>query len=198
MSKLRIWSLRWVWCALAEVSCSRPGSRERKQADAAFIRSVVDQISEAELHASVLDLQNFETRYDASEGNKAAGVYIMEKLKSLGLPEVSFDEFSYYNELTGSFEAARNVVASQKGLQTPEKIIVLGAHFDSISRHAPDGRISALDKENPAPGADDNATGVAALLAVARVLSSLEPSLTIRFCAFSAEEEGIHGGAHYG
>ena len=182
---------------LAEVSCSRPGSRDRDQADAAFIRSVVGQISEDELRSSVLDLQNFGTRYDASEGNKAASLYIMEKLKSLGLPEVSFDEFSYYNELTGSFEAARNVVASKQGLQTPEKIIVLGAHFDSISRHAPDGRISALDKENPAPGADDNATGVAALLAAARVLSSLEPSLTIRFCAFSAEEGGIHGGAHY-
>jgi len=197
LSKFKILTWAGVLVVLAQVSCQRFGSGKRTSADVSFIRSVVDRISEAELHASILDLQKFETRYDASEGNKAAGVYIMEKLKSLGLPEVSFDEFSYYNELTGSFEAARNVVASQKGLQTPEKIIVLGAHFDSISRHAPDGRISALDKENPAPGADDNATGVAALLAAARVLSSLETSLTIRFCAFSAEEGGIHGGAHY-
>ena len=67
----------------------------------------------------------------------------------------------------------RNVIGEKKGLSSPEKILVVGAHYDT----APD-----------TPGADDNASGVASLLELARLLYSESPALTLRFVAFNLEE----------
>jgi Zn-dependent M28 family amino/carboxypeptidase len=68
---------------------------------------------------------------------------------------------------------ARNVEATLLGTRTPEKIVVVGAHYDS----APG-----------TPGADDNASGVAALLELARVFAQHPQPRTIRFVAFTGEE----------
>ena len=190
-------SARFLASGLIHSSVSRPEGEDLGLKQISFIKSRVDSISEEELRAHVLALQNAGTRNAPSRGNLRAANYIREALSSYGLKNVVFDEFSYYSEETGTYETTRNVVASKPGTRTPDKIVIIGAHFDSISRTAEDGRISLLDKENPAPGADDNATGVATILAAARALSSQEFACTLRFIAFSAEEEGILGSAHY-
>jgi len=80
---------------------------------------------------------------------------------------------------------SKNVVVQIPGLVDPGKIVVLGAHYDSINLSG-----SAL----AAPGADDNASGSAALLELARVLKSAGPfEHTIRMIWFSAEEFGLIG-----
>lgn len=162
-----------------------------------FIKSLVDKISEKELRDYVLALQDMGTRYAPSQGNLKAAGYIKDAFLSYGLKEVIFDEFSYYNDQTDMYDRSRNVVASKPGVKTPDRIVIIGAHFDTISRSAEDGRVSAVNKENPAPGADDNGTGVATALAAARLLSPYEFDCTLRFIAFSAEEAGIFGSAHY-
>jgi hypothetical protein len=161
------------------------------------IKSITDMITEEELRAYVLALQNFGTRYASSQGNLKAARYLKKTFQSFGIEDVRFDEFSYYNDLTKTYDRSRNVVASKPGLKKPEKIVVIGAHFDTICRRASDGRVSALDKENPAPGADDNGTGVATILAAARVLNRYKFDHTLRFVAFSAEEGGLYGSSHY-
>ena len=60
---------------------------------------------------------------------------------------------------------------------TPELVLVVGAPFDSISN----------------PGADDNATGAAMVLEVARVLSQFPSSATLKYCLFDREEQGKVG-----
>jgi len=162
-----------------------------------FIKSLVDKISEKELRNFVLALQDMGTRYAPSQGNLKAAGYIKDAFLSHGLKVAAFDEFSYYNDQTDISDRSRNVVASKPGVKTPEKVVIIGAHFDTISRSAEDGRVSAVNKENPAPGADDNGTGVATVLAAARLLSPYEFDCTLRFIAFSAEEAGIFGSAHY-
>src|SRR6185436_3575153 len=67
--------------------------------------------------------------------------------------------------------ACANVIAELRG--TSDEIVVVGAHYDSV-----DG----------SPGADDNASGVAALLALARAFAKTEPARTLRFVAFANEE----------
>ncbi|MBI5610235.1 MAG: M28 family peptidase [Deltaproteobacteria bacterium] len=67
----------------------------------------------------------------------------------------------------------RNLVAERRGTALPGEIVVLGAHYDSVER---------------SPGADDNASGVAALLAVARALGHSELPRTVRLVAFVNEE----------
>jgi hypothetical protein len=70
-------------------------------------------------------------------------------------------------------QAADNLVAELRGSARPEEIVVVGAHYDSAMG---------------APGADDNASGVAAMLALARTFAKSAPERTLRFVAFVDEE----------
>jgi len=69
--------------------------------------------------------------------------------------------------------ACRNLIAEIPGRSKPEEIIVLGAHYDTVSG---------------SPGANDNGSGVAALLEISRLLRPERPGRTIRFVAFANEE----------
>ncbi len=66
-----------------------------------------------------------------------------------------------------------NLVAERRGTKAPEEIVVVGAHYDTAAG---------------TPGADDNASGVAALLALARSFGAAAPECTLRFVAFTNEE----------
>ncbi|MDP1948926.1 MAG: M20/M25/M40 family metallo-hydrolase [Nitrospirota bacterium] len=66
-----------------------------------------------------------------------------------------------------------NVEAEVRGNQRPDEIIVIGAHYDSVQG---------------SPGANDNASGVAAMLALARAFAKTHPARTLRFVAFANEE----------
>jgi photosystem II stability/assembly factor-like uncharacterized protein len=82
-----------------------------------------------------------------------------------------------------------NIIAKKEGKVSPDKTYVLCAHYDSISE---------FDKrETRAPGADDNASGTAAVLEAARVLSSAELNYTIKFVLFAAEEVGRVGSRYH-
>lgn len=72
-----------------------------------------------------------------------------------------------------------NVVATLGGTQCPERVLVVGAHYDSVH---PTG-----------DGADDNASGVGAMLEIARALRDHPLPVTVRFVAFSYEETGYVG-----
>lgn len=76
-----------------------------------------------------------------------------------------------------------NVVASRVPLSTETEYVVAMAHLDSVSD----------DPQNRAPGADDNGSGVAVLLEVARALRELETDRPVAFCFFSNEEAGVLG-----
>jgi hypothetical protein len=71
-----------------------------------------------------------------------------------------------------------NVIGEKKGEISPEKVIILGAHYDSVPG---------------SPGADDNASAVAVLLEVARYVSTVNSRCTVRFIAFALEEYGYVG-----
>jgi len=80
-----------------------------------------------------------------------------------------------------------NVEAVKPGATHPGQIYILCAHFDAISD----------DPWNRAPGAEDNASGTAALLEAARVLADCRFDATLKFVAFSGEEQGLLGSAAY-
>ncbi len=81
-----------------------------------------------------------------------------------------------------------NVVGTKLGTLDSSVEYVIGAHYDSINYY---------DPELGAPGADDNASGVALVLEAARVLTQYESDYTIRFMAFDREEQGLHGSWGY-
>jgi len=80
-----------------------------------------------------------------------------------------------------------NVEAVKKGVARPDEVYVLCGHYDSISE----------DPWNRAPGAEDNASGVAAVLEAATVLADRNFDSTVKFVAFSGEEEGLLGSRAY-
>lgn len=80
----------------------------------------------------------------------------------------------------------RNVVGTLQGRMSDEQVIICG-HYDSISD----------DPMNLAPGADDNASGTAAVVEAVRVLSSYNFEKTVKFICFSGEEIGLHGSGAY-
>lgn len=96
----------------------------------------------------------------------AAANYIVETLQGLGHP---------VNEQTYAVEGktARNLEAVIPGTTRPDEIVLLGAHYDSVIG---------------SPGANDNASGVAALLEIARLLAGKPLARTVRLVAFTNEE----------
>ena len=95
-------------------------------------------------------------------------------------------------------KTGRNVVAILPGRDPAlrDQYVVVGAHYDHLGRGGP----GTLDPDSvgvPHNGADDNASGVAALLEVARRLALTPPGRSVLFLAFSGEEQGLLGSTHY-
>jgi Zn-dependent M28 family amino/carboxypeptidase len=80
-----------------------------------------------------------------------------------------------------------NVIAVHYGTTKKDEIVVVGAHFDSISQKP----------TSSAPGAIDNGSGSTALMLLAQAIGSAEFARTVHFVAFSGEEQGLYGSAHY-
>jgi hypothetical protein len=143
-----------------------------------FVESIVSLVSTPELAARVQILQDFQTRYAMTTNCAAAGEALFSSFTALGLDEVRFEPFTF----SGS-SLSRNVIAEKTGERYPDDIYVICAHYDSISS----------TPLTLAPGADDNASGTAAVLEAARVLAPYPLDYTVRFIAFSAEELGLWG-----
>ncbi len=124
---------------------------------------------------------------------------------ALDLEEIGGDDFLVslhrFTEVTtkGSY-ALDNVEAELPGSEL-EEIVLITAHLDSTAAFTDfEGREYDPD-EDPAPGADDDGSGIAAVLAAARAIKRLSalkrPKRTIRFVLFNAEEEGLVGSGEY-
>ena len=110
-------------------------------------------------------------------GNDVAANYIKQKLESYGLP--TYDQ--YFG--TGG---GRNVYAVQLGTQYPNKKYIICAHYDDF---AYSGTVI--------PGADDNASGTAAVLEAARLFRNYDSKYTIVYALWDEEERGLYGSAYY-
>jgi aminopeptidase YwaD len=88
----------------------------------------------------------------------------------------------FFANVSGGNRPCFNVVATKLGTLYPERHIIVGAHHDGVST---------------SPAADDNGTGTAAVLEIARVLKDIPTDVSIVFITFDAEEYGLHGAWHY-
>jgi len=145
-----------------------------------LIGLMVDQVTSANLSGIILQLQSFSTRYASTAGCALAGDYLLNYFTQLGLACES-DPFSF------SSYSSRNIIATLPGKVFPQYVVLIGAHYDSYSNQA----------ATAAPGADDNASGTAAVMEIARILSQYRFDFTLKFVCFSAEEWGLYGSKHY-
>jgi hypothetical protein len=135
-------------------------------------------------HVEFLTSPTLEGRKAGSTGARLAAEYIGNEFGSLGLKP--FERADYFHPFTTAFQDGvfRNVVARIDGINR-DKYIVIGAHYDHLG----------IEDEELHPGANDNASGTAALIELARLFSAMnyKPTHTLIFAAFDAEEIGLHG-----
>ena len=181
--------------------------------DSAIIAEIARAVKKGELEQFVSDLQEnkdldppykaYQSRYclrvretddPSDEACDNAADYIYNKFKEYGL-EAEYDNFSHEVLTQGKYEM-RNVIATLPGKgEDIQKVFIISGHYDSVASRSTNWQLDW--KTMPAPGADDNASAVAAVLEAARILSQYEFNSTIKFVAFSGEELGLHGSKHY-
>ena len=165
-----------------------------------LVQEMVSEVSQTDLSEHVRNLQDddsepgwdaLRSRYSFSSELDIEKQYIHQHFSDLGL-QVEYDRFTMYG-YSGSVEIF-NVVATLPGTDvSSDQVYVICAHYDSTAAHTP-----GWDWEtDPAPGADDNASGTAAVMEAARVLSQYEFAHSIRFITFAGEEQGLWGSQHY-
>ena len=152
------------------------------------IREMLNQVNMDSLEATVQHLQDYGSRIWNSDNAFAASDWIASRMEALGL-EVEQQPFNA-NTWMGSGAAAPNVIGIQRGTLYPDTYVVCGSHFDSFSYEAMMGG-------GTAPGADDNATGVASVLESARIMTQYEFEYSIIYCAYGCEEMGLYGSEAY-
>lgn len=132
-----------------------------------------------------LSFDEMKGRAAGTLGNAMARIYITKRFKESGLEHFGgkyTQEFSFKNQDKKKTKGV-NVIGFIKGKSKPDKYIVITAHYDHLGD----------EDEKIYNGADDNASGTAALFALAAHFKRDHPAHTLIFVAFDAEEEGLHG-----
>ncbi|GAA3917126.1 M20/M25/M40 family metallo-hydrolase [Luteimonas lutimaris] len=145
------------------------------------------QVSEENIHATIEHLSTaWPNRYYSSTHGKAAAEWIRDTWLSLadGRNDVSAELFTGCSDCS----TQPSVILTVQGAELPDEVVVLGGHLDSISW-------SGSGDNMDAPGADDDASGIATLTEVLRVAlaSGWQPRRTVKFMGYAAEEVGLRG-----
>jgi hypothetical protein len=154
-------------------------------APAAWIQNLVDAVSRSDFETSLTHLASFPTRFSTSTQYRDAATWARGQLDAMGyattVQPISIPVLA---------DDSQNVVAERLGTGSGTRDLVLVvAHLDSINiRGGPEAN---------APGADDNATGSAGLLEIARVCKDHAAEHDLRFVLFGGEEEGLLGSQQY-
>jgi leucyl aminopeptidase len=158
-----------------------------------LIKDLNEEIRSDSIESYVRWLENMGTRFALSEKRRETAIRIRNKLISFGYGNASLDSFmiskSYNATLYQLWQY--NVVATLEGSGSSDSVTLIGAHYDN--------NLISGDPFSTVPGANDNASGVAVTLEIARVMKTngYIPDGNIRFMAFAAEELGLYGSLNY-
>ena len=153
---------------------------------------LIASVSRQSLEKTVRSLAAIPTRHTLSgaKGADAAAAWLEKELRSYG-GNLQVAQQRWVQPVGGRMTKAQelgNVLATLPGTDTPERVIVVSGHYDS--------RVTdVLDATSPAPGANDDASGVAVVLECARLMAALKPRCTVIFAAVTGEEQSLLGSA---
>lgn len=145
------------------------------------------QIAPTQLEADVrvLSANDMAGRLAGTPGSAKARAYLIQRLKAIGAEPIyaSYEQPFEAKARDGSSYTGTNVVARIRGTGKSDRVLVIGAHYDHLGTH--EGQVYN--------GADDNASGVAALLAIAQAFARQRPRHDVIFGLWDAEERGLRG-----
>ncbi len=130
--------------------------------------------------STIRQMENLGTRHYQTSGGQEAAIRVQALWNGYGAGRGDFSV-----ERIGHSWLQDSVVATIRGSEKPNEIVVIGGHLDSMN----------ANDHNDAPGADDNGSGIAVVSEVLRVLTQMNfrPKRTIQFMAYAAEEVGLRG-----
>ena len=136
----------------------------------------------------ILSSDKFEGRRTGEKGNDLARAYIIKEFKSLNVSGFNgkYEHPFSFDSRVGKFNA-NNILVEIKGTDYPNKYIVVSAHHDHLG----------ISGDLIYNGADDDASGVAALFAFAEYLKQNPPKHSVILAAFDAEELGLRGAKYF-
>lgn len=145
------------------------------------------QVQEQRLYATIRHLSGYRNRYFASTHGRTSAEWIRDHWQSLaaGREDVTTELFT----ACANCGTQPSVILTIRGSDLPHEVVVLGAHLDSINGSNP------YDPEQHAPGADDDASGIATLTETLRIAlaDGWQPRRTVKFMGYAAEEVGLRG-----
>lgn len=118
-------------------------------------------------------------RDNGSEGSRRSQERLVEELELIAEPVAGGDGFLH------TFDQGTNVLGLIEGSETPEEVVVLGAHYDHLGHDCP----TDTPGDDVCDGAGDNASGVAAVLEIGRRLAEDPPALSVILALWDAEED---------
>jgi hypothetical protein len=158
-------------------SVSTPNVATLAVATLAPLGTPVAQYGQEIARPLIRDFTNIGPRVAGSQAEEKTAEYITSVFKAIGYsPQTQ----PFTADAGGKTITSANVVAVKNGISS--QVIIVGAHYDS---------------SDAGPGADDNASGVAVMLEVAKLVQNVQTPYTIRFIAFGAEESGQLGSFAY-
>ncbi|KOX07100.1 aminopeptidase [Micromonospora sp. NRRL B-16802] len=178
-----------------------PGRPARPQRPDRELRDLLRQVDPRRIEAIVRRLAAFGTRHtlsdqdDPQRGIGAARDWIharMQEYAATSGGRMTVQLQSYVQQPASRIPTATritNVVATLRGQSAPNRTYVVTGHYDS--------RVTdVMDAVSDAPGADDDASGVAVVMELARLMATRPTAATIVFAAVAAEEQGLYGSAY--
>jgi hypothetical protein len=178
-----------------------PGRREHPQRPDRELRALLREIDAERIGATVTRLAAFGTRHtlssqtDPVRGIGAARDWIYDQLTQYAAASggrMTVEKQTFIQPVSSRIPVPTpitNVIATLRGDTAPNRMYVVTGHYDS--------RVTdVLNFTSDAPGADDDASGVAAVMELARVMASRHSEATIIFAAVAAEEQGLYGSDH--
>jgi Zn-dependent M28 family amino/carboxypeptidase len=138
---------------------------------------------------SILAADDMQGRGPSTPGGEKARAYIVARFEEMGIAAPAMGRLQPFQATSrrGATVNGVNVLGVIPGTRRGDRYIVVTAHYDHVG--APDGVIHN--------GADDNASGVATMLALAAELKRRAPEHSVIFVAFDAEESGLLGAKHF-
>ncbi|MFD0688132.1 M20/M25/M40 family metallo-hydrolase [Actinomadura fibrosa] len=175
-----------------------PGRPVTAQPPDAELRALLRDIDRRRVEETVRRLVGFGTRHtlssqdDPNRGIGAARDWILAEMRRYAAASggrMTVEAQSYVQEPASRIPVPTritNIVATLRGSATPDRIYVVSGHYDS--------RVTdVMNATADAPGADDDASGVAVAMELARVMATRRPKATIVFAAVAGEEQGLYG-----
>jgi acetylornithine deacetylase/succinyl-diaminopimelate desuccinylase-like protein len=140
-----------------------------------FYGDVVNNYSSDTIHKYLVEFENLGVKEHGTPALQNTLDWIIEKYNNYGYSDIEIDTFNY------AAQDDYNLIVTKQGSLYPNTYVIIDGHYDTKS----------------GTGTNDNGTGTAIIMEVARLLQTIDTEFSIKFIHFSGEEDGLIGSTHY-